>query len=1243
MSSSDEKIVNQKNKDAVDVMIWREYEALRNEMRREFRTQDEELKGTVQEVSQKLDATNGTVNKMQDQMTDIQRSIQTLTLAIDNMTLQQQQEDEDVELQDEAPGVGRGAGRGNRGHGFVELGARRAYPQQQDDGLGKPKFSIPKFEGGADVEEYLTWELKIEKLWRLHDYTEDRKVKLASSEFDGYALRWWDGVTRTRQEDNELPVRTWREMKAIMQARFVPTNYLRSIYDKLTLLRQGVKTVDSYFMEMEMLMQLGRVRESLEMTMQCFLHGLKYDIKGIVRHHSYTTMNEFLHHAREAESQLAEEAQIKGRSTGAGCYTPRASPSTAPTPSSRSAPYSTPSSTPVSNVSNTKSPNLLQESNAGCLMGHFGREKTLLMLGDHFYWPKTRRDVDRYVKRCITWNKFKSKSKLKPHGLYTPLPAPTTPWEDISMDFVLGLPRTKRGHESIFMVVDRFSKMSHFIAFHKSDDASHIANLFFREVVRLQEIPKTIVSDRDVKFMSYFWKTLWRKLGTKLLFSTTCHPQTDGQTEVVNRTLSQLLRSMIKKNLKEWEDCLPHVEFAYNRAVHYITELCPFEVVHGFKPITPLDLLPLPIHERVNMEASKRADFVQKIHAKTKELIEKKGKNNAARVNKKRKEMLFKPGDMVWVHFRKDRFPKLWKSKLLPRGAGPYKVLAKINDNAYSIDLPVDEFGVSNFFNVADLTPYDGEDLRASRSTPFEGGGEMMRTSLLHYYLHHCKMKTMLLYEEGASIARGGEEQLDKKLDMKLDMKTSHGKGEIDAIVTVIELDFIGIIITIISTTVTVISTAAPRHRSYIEKTPFPAKMKEYSVITSAVNKSAKKPIEPEEQIKVEPAIAIVKDLVTENVEDGHIIFCEDASNIVSHPNKSRKASVPMLSVRIGDHCYYGLCDIGASISAIPYELYTEIMHEIGSCEIEDIDVVIRLANRETISPIGIVRDVEVLCDCKKEKIVTKFAGESYEFNFSKFAKVPYKAELPNNDFRVEQLASIALAPNNPLQQHLEDHESEVLREERNELDEIFLRQPILKHDLPVEDLGTTPPPKEDPVFDLKPLPDNLKYAHIDDKKIYPIIISSKLLDFEEERLLEILKKHRGAIGYTLDDLKGISPAICQHAINMEDDAKPVVEHQRRLIPKMKDVVRNEVLKLLEAGKLLSKWEGPYDIVEVYRSREIKIGSLKGDATQVVNGQRLKHYIFGDSYNEDVDVIQVVTPEAFIKGQIDSSAEFDFE
>jgi hypothetical protein len=179
---------------------------------------------------------------------------------------------------------------------------------------------------------------------------------------------------------------------------------------------------------------------------------------------------------------------------------------------------------------------------------------------------------------------------------------------------------------------------------------------------------------------------------------------------------------MIMKNLRQWEECLPHVKFAYNRAVHSTMQLCLFGVVYGFKLIMPLDLLPLPLHQRANMEVPKRADYVQKIHQKTKEAIDKMGKNVAEKRNQRRKEVPLEPGDLVWVHFRKDRFPHLRCSKLLPRGSGPYKVLSKINDNAYMIDLLTDEFGVSNSFNVADLTPYAREYLVASRSMLFEGG-----------------------------------------------------------------------------------------------------------------------------------------------------------------------------------------------------------------------------------------------------------------------------------------------------------------------------------------------------------------------------------------------------------------------------------------------------------------------------------------------------------------------------------------
>ena len=222
----------------------------------------------------------------------------------------------------------------------------------------------------------------------------------------------------------------------------------------------------------------------------------------------------------------------------------------------------------------------MREGHGGGLMGHFGVLKTLSLLQEHFYWPNMKGDVVKICERCLKCQK--AKSKLKPHSLYLPLPIPSFPWVDLSMDFILGLPKSRTGKDSIFVVVDRFSKMAHFIACNKTDDASNVANLFFKEIVRLHGMPRTIVSDRDVKFLSYFWKTLWAKLGTKLLFSTTCHPQTDGQTEVVNRTLSALLRALISRNLRTWEECLPHVEFAYNRSLHSATKYTPFEIVYGF-------------------------------------------------------------------------------------------------------------------------------------------------------------------------------------------------------------------------------------------------------------------------------------------------------------------------------------------------------------------------------------------------------------------------------------------------------------------------------------------------------------------------------------------------------------------------------------------------------------------------------------------------------------------------------------
>jgi len=121
------------------------------------------------------------------------------------------------------------------------------------------------------------------------------------------------------------------------------------------------------------------------------------------------------------------------------------------------------------------------------------------------------------------------------------------------------------------------------------------------------------------------------------------------------------------------------------------------------------------------MEASKRAAYIKKVHEKTKEAIKLKAGCKAASMNKHRKKVLFEPGDLVGIHLRKDRFPQQRKSKLLPRGDGLFRVLEKINDNAYKIDLSA-SYGVSNSFNVADLSPFISEDTSESRMTPFQGG-----------------------------------------------------------------------------------------------------------------------------------------------------------------------------------------------------------------------------------------------------------------------------------------------------------------------------------------------------------------------------------------------------------------------------------------------------------------------------------------------------------------------------------------
>ena len=215
MSSSE--VVMQK-KDDNDTVTWRKYEALRDHLTGIFDRNATKTDGDIQAVQIKVDNTDATVQTMQGQMTELQTSIAQLTTAVNGLRTTVEQrfqgdpEDDASVHGDHAPPFsananGRGRGGAN-GRQPPPIHRAQRVVQLEDDGLGKPKFSIPKFEGSTDVEEYLTWELKMEKLWRLHDYTEDRKIKLASSEFDGYALRWWDNLVQQRREENGLPILT---------------------------------------------------------------------------------------------------------------------------------------------------------------------------------------------------------------------------------------------------------------------------------------------------------------------------------------------------------------------------------------------------------------------------------------------------------------------------------------------------------------------------------------------------------------------------------------------------------------------------------------------------------------------------------------------------------------------------------------------------------------------------------------------------------------------------------------------------------------------------------------------------------------------------------------------------------------------------------------------------------------------------------------------------------------------------
>ena len=227
-------------------------------------------------------------------------------------------------------------------------------------------------------------------------------------------------------------------------------------------------------------------------------------------------------------------------------------------------------------------PTILNTFHDSVFGGHSGFLRTYKRLTGELYWEGMKQDVKKYCEECMICQRNKTLA-LSPAGLLIPLEFPNRVWEDISMDFVEGLPKAN-GFEVILVVVDRFSKYGHFLPLKHPYNAKSVSELFVKEVVRLHGFPKSNVSYRDKVFLSSFWKELFRLAGTRLNHNTAYHPQSDGQTEVVNRGVEIYLRCFCGEKPKEWVKWIPWAEYWYNTTFQRSIGITPFQAVYGRVP-----------------------------------------------------------------------------------------------------------------------------------------------------------------------------------------------------------------------------------------------------------------------------------------------------------------------------------------------------------------------------------------------------------------------------------------------------------------------------------------------------------------------------------------------------------------------------------------------------------------------------------------------------------------------------------
>ena len=349
---------------------------------------------------------------------------------------------------------------------------------------------------------------------------------------------------------------------------------------------------------------------------------------------------------------------------------------------------------------------IMKECHDSKWAGHPGMQRTLALLEELYYWPHMRSDIEAYVKTCLVCQQDKIEQQV-PAGLLQPLPIPERPWESVSMDFISALPKSD-GCGSIMVVVDRFSKYGTFIPALRDCTAEQAAKLFFKHVVKYWGLPRSIVSDRDPRFTAKFWTELFKLMGSGLHFSTSFHPQTDGQTERVNALLELYLRHFVSANQRDWAKLMDVAQFSYNLQRSESTQQSPFEIVIGQQPLTPQAIASSytgssPAAYRLAKGWHEQLDI-------TKEYLDKAAKKMKKWADKHRRPVEFQVGDSVMVKLLPQQF-KVFRSVhkgLVRKYEGPFPILRKVGKVSYQVELP-SKLKIHLVFHESMLKPYHGD------------------------------------------------------------------------------------------------------------------------------------------------------------------------------------------------------------------------------------------------------------------------------------------------------------------------------------------------------------------------------------------------------------------------------------------------------------------------------------------------------------------------------------------------------